>query len=519
MLQILYPLGFIVCISGLILWFYNQENPNRSRLMSQTFLGGFFVYLFSLAFSEGELSLKLWALFRDLMVIGIVSQGFNFLKGNKSLFFGGLALFYTVFYLFGLQKMNQTFSQMVSSPNTSINAEGAAASSDNGYFGELLVDLADEQQVEDFQQITNTYDLKWERAFYPEKAHQTNLDDYFLVDVQAKHLSQLEEIQEALRNSGLIDWVEENEQVQLKLPEQDHSLRKGKAFGLNDPSVNQLWGFEAMNIDMLYTHLNKNKIKPKRKALIAILDTGVDAKHEDLKDNFKSIRSKYDVDKAGHGTHCAGIAGAVSNNNKGVASFSQNNDFVNITSVKVLSDFGGGTQQGIIKGMIEATDKGADVLSLSLGGPSNRRRQKVYEDAVKYANAAGAIVVVAAGNSNSNSIDYAPANTPGVITVSAVDTMNNRASFSNYVSDLKMGIAAPGVKIYSTIPGDKYTNFNGTSMATPYVAGLLGLLKSIQPELTTKEAYQILNSTGANTGNTKMTGRLIQPAKAVMALD
>lgn len=505
MLQILYPLGFIVSITGLILWFYNQHDPSRSRLMSQAFLGGFFVYLFSLAFSEGELSLKLWALFRDLMVIGIVSQGFNFLKSNKSLFFGGLALFYTLFYLFGLQKMNQTFAQ--------ISTETAE------FYGELLVDLAEEQQVKDFEQITNTYDLKWERAFHPERAHQTNLDDYYLVDVKSKHLDQLQEIQAALRSSGLIDWVEENEQVQLNLPEQDNTLRRGRSYGLNDPSINQLWGFDAMNIDELYTILQKNKIKPKRKALIAILDTGVDAKHEDLKGNFKSIKSKYDADRAGHGTHCAGIAGAVSNNNKGVASFSRNNEYVNITSVKVLSDFGGGTQQGIVKGIIEATDKGADVLSLSLGGPSNRKRQKVYEDAVKYANAAGAIVVVAAGNSNTNAIDYSPANTPGVITVSALDTMNNRASFSNYVSDVKMGIAAPGVKIYSTIPNNGYTNFNGTSMATPYVAGLLGLLKSIQPELSTEEAYKIIHQTGIETGDTKKTGRLIQPAKAVTALD
>ena len=81
-----------------------------------------------------------------------------------------------------------------------------------------------------------------------------------------------------------------------------------------------------------------------------------------------------------------------------------------------------------------------------------------------------------------------------------------------------MAVAAPGVDIYSTIPGSKYAAFSGTSMATPYVAGLVGLMKSIKPDLTTKEVYKILNETGKATGNTKMTGRMIYPANAVLQL-
>ena len=194
------------------------------------------------------------------------------------------------------------------------------------------------------------------------------------------------------------------------------------------------------------------------------------------------------------------------------------NDFVEVTSIRVLSSFGGGTQQGIIKGILEAADKGADVISMSLGGRSTEKRQKAYEEAVQYANKAGAIVVVAAGNSNSNATLFAPANTPGVITVSAIDTLLHRAHFSNFITDLKMGVAAPGVKIFSTIPGSKYTAFNGTSMATPYVAGLLGLLKSLEPDLTTQKAYQVINDSGVKTKDTPLTGKLIQPAEAVKLL-
>ena len=251
---------------------------------------------------------------------------------------------------------------------------------------------------------------------------------------------------------------------------------------------------------------------------MVILDTGVDATHEDIAANFKSIKTKHDKDGNSHGTHCAGIAAAVSNNGKGIASFAPNNRFIQVSSVQVLSSFGSGTQRGIIKGILEAADNNASVISMSLGGRSSDSKQRAYRQAVSYANRKGAIVVVAAGNSNMNAKNYSPANTPGVITVSAVDDELNKATFSNFITDLEMGIAAPGVNIYSTIPDNKYAAFNGTSMATPYVAGLLGLMKAIDPKLTTSEAYTILNNTGKPTNDTELTGRFIQPNEVAKTL-
>jgi thermitase len=78
-----------------------------------------------------------------------------------------------------------------------------------------------------------------------------------------------------------------------------------------------------------------------------------------------------------------------------------------------------------------------------------------------------------------------------------------------------MGLAAPGVAIYSTLPNNTYGALNGTSMATPYVSGLIGLLKSFNPDLTTKEVYRILRETGATTKDGEKTGPLIQPLKAL----
>ena len=508
MLQVIYPLGFIVSLSGLILWFYYQDNPQRSRLMSSAFLGGFMIYLFSLAFSDGTLSTKLWVLFRDLMVLGVVSQGFNFIRRNTILFFGALGLLYYVFYAFGFQRMSQSLTEAPSRLSTEAN-----------FYGELLVDMVEGKDLEQLDRVLAAYGAtRYQRAFQPERADQTELDDYLVLDLPDTEVDRIADLEKDLLNSGLVDWVEENERIQLDPLEQVPSLRRGISYGINDPAVDQLWGFEAMKVNELYDLLRKQEVRPQRKALIAILDTGIDAAHEDLAANYKSIARKHDSDPQGHGTHCAGIAASVSNNKKGVASFSLQNDFVEVASVRVLGAYGGGTQQSIIKGIIEAADRGADVISMSLGGPSNRQRQRAYEQAIRYANKAGAIVVAAAGNSNANAANYSPANAPSAITVSAVDTNLNRASFSNYVTDVNQGIAAPCVQIYSTIPKNRYAAFNGTSMATPYVAGLLGLLKSIQPDLTTKQAYKIINSTGADTQNTAQTGKLIQPAAAVKAL-
>ena len=384
--------------------------------------------------------------------------------------------------------------------------------------GELLVELKENQQIAVLDAILNKYELTATPAFDPLRGSDTDLDDYYVVDVSNRKKYDLEQIKAEFMASGLVDWVEDNEVLEVKPMRADKIPAINKKFGINDPGLSQLWGFERMEMDQLYNYLRDNKIKPKKKALIAILDTGVDSKHEDIRDNFVSIKKKYDNDPKGHGTHCAGIAAAVSNNGVGVASFSTDNSYVKVTSIKVLNSSGMGTQQGIIRGIIEAADKGADVISMSLGGRSSQSKQTAYEKAVKYANDAGAIVIAAAGNSNRNAKDFAPVNAKGIIGVSAIDSGMNRAVFSNWVTDIPLGVAAPGVNIYSTLPGNKYASLNGTSMATPYVAGLVGLMKSLTPELTTIEAYQILNKTGKSTKSTQETGKLIFPAEAVKSL-
>ena len=158
---------------------------------------------------------------------------------------------------------------------------------------------------------------------------------------------------------------------------------------------------------------------------------------------------------------------------------------------------------------------GADVISMSLGSISSDSRQKAYEEAVKYANAKGSIVIAAAGNSNQNAKDYSPANAKGIISVSALGPDQRKAPFSNTVKDLSYGIAAPGMKILSTYPKGQYKEMDGTSMATPMVAGLVGMLKAFRTDITTQEVYNILYETGKALPDGKSTGRMIQAADAL----
>ncbi len=205
---------------------------------------------------------------------------------------------------------------------------------------------------------------------------------------------------------------------------------------------------------------------------IAIVDTGVQYDHPDLAG--KVVRG-YDFvdddsdpyDGNGHGTHCAGIAAAVTDNGRGIAGMAPN---ATIYAVRVLDDNGSGTLDDVANGIIHAADNGADVISLSLGAPVGAT---TLRNAVDYAWNSGSVVVAAAGNSGTSLPSY-PAYYDNAIAVTATDSNDNKASFSNYGS--WVDVAAPGVDIYSTYTGSSYRSLSGTSMATPHVAGLAGLL-------------------------------------------
>lgn len=296
-------------------------------------------------------------------------------------------------------------------------------------------------------------------------------------------------------NSNVL-WSEPNRVIKLpkvlkgSTPSEVDAIAKAP----NDALFGQQWA-----------HVNSQSVegwalaKTNRKAdvVVAIIDTGVDAEHPDLKAKMLPGYDAYGQGKEGkdlqgHGTHCAGIAAAIHNNEIGVAGFS--ND-AKIIPVKVLQDSGSGTYAAVADGIAWAAKSKADVLSMSLGGPS---ASQAITDAVALAVKNGKLVVAAMGNSgkNPNTISY-PAATPGVFSVGANDVKDKSASFSQVGKH--NAISAPGVNIMSTfptyasgMPGTNYGSISGTSMACPGVSGLAALVKSVNPSLKADQIKDIL---------------------------
>ncbi len=513
MFSLILIVSYLAAFVALSSWFFFKENDQIRPLMGKGFILSLGAYLGLSLLVPGVVS---WVSLGGHLALLFVGGFFlNTFSGYKMVFIPMLFLM-TVGYFLGMTGWAGWSYEQATIPTAS-----ATNLDELDPNNELLLEVSNGHQLSELQNIVEQYNLVLTRAFTLEDGAVTDLDDYYAVNIPDNQTDQYDAIVSAFQASGLVDHIEPNEILSLDPMEAKQvapNKKNERPYAVNDPDIDKVWGYEAMEVEALYQLMSDRKMTPKKKARIVIIDTGVDANHEDLADNYVSIKKEYDQDPHSHGTHCAGIAAAVSNNKLGIASFTPTGDFVEVSSVKVFGKYGNTTQRIIIDGMLLAADNGADVLSMSLGGPSTSQGMRAYKQAVEYANKKGAIVVVAAGNENMDASKRLPAAVDGVITVSALDTDLSKASFSNTVDQLKMGIAAPGAQIYSTIPGNGYEFFNGTSMATPYVAGLLGLMKSMHPKLTTKQAYAILKKTGKPTKDTQATGPLISPVGAMEAL-
>lgn len=488
-------------------WYALDLKGKKFRILGYAKIISALLYLASFVANYGfGLSILAW-LGRDLILFVLLMSSFElFLKYKSFKVFTALVLLGTGGYKLYVQN-KPALNVAETEYNYNKNAE-------------LIVNIKDTEQLKEISNIIAPYQGTLKQAF-PQLSDKdiTDLDNCYTIDIPNKELQ--DELANKLRESPLVEWVEINETYNLSPSEKSsgsssNSNTKSNWKDFNDPLLKNAWAFKYLEVNKLSAKLKKTK--PKKKAKIFILDTGVDAQHEDIKGNYTSISDKYDRDTHTHGTHCAGIANAVSNNGIGVASLNTNGKFATVTSITVLPN-GSGTQESIIDGMILAADNGADVISMSLGGRSSDQRQKAYNEAIEYANKKGAIVVVAAGNEGQNATTSVPASCKNVITVSAVADELVMAKFSNFVTDLEFKIAGPGVEILSTVPNNKYESMSGTSMATPYVAGLVGIMKSLDPDLTTKEVYNILNDTGLDTNDTEKTGKFLQPNNAINQID
>lgn len=498
-----YSFFFLAC--SLILWINFFEHKVLKPFFGVITLIALFSYAFHLFGDGSGINDKLGELSLNLFLLAVISLISQYTRKFWLLKLGWVALIGFVF---------------IKMLDTSRNNEHLLIQNDLDPNAEFLVDLQIKGEIpNDLQDIIKQYNLRTEIAFHMTSEDETDLDEYIILDVPNSNWDMLQRIYNKISKLKSLDWIEPNELIKQYplLPGQNNSLRS-KSIDVNDPDVNKQWSYTKTGMNELFTFLNKEKVQFQKRAKLYILDTGVDALHEDLSEAYLSSDIGSNTDVRGHGTHCAGIGGAVSNNKIGIASVSPNSNYYSISSIKVINDMGYGFQRNIINGILKAVDEGADVISLSLGAVSNQRRQTAYNEAVAYANLKNTIIVVAAGNSGENAKGYSPANSKGVIVVSAIDENLNKANFSNSVQDLKYGIAAPGVNIYSTMPKNNYASLSGTSMATPHVAGLVTLMKSFEPSLNTAEVYQILDNTGIPTTSRQLTGKLIQSDKAIKQL-
>jgi subtilisin family serine protease len=232
--------------------------------------------------------------------------------------------------------------------------------------------------------------------------------------------------------------------------------------------------------------------------LIAVIDTGVDHTHEDLDDG--RVRTDMDkdyvnddddaMDDHGHGTHVAGTIAAEANNGIGVAGVMWQAE---ILPLKVLTSYGVGSSDDIAAAIRYAADQDADVINMSLG---DFFCSQTIAEAVNYAYFDQGVVIVAAAGNSGSSISY-PAKHPPIIAVGATDHDDERAYFSSYGDALD--VVAPGVGIWSTVPGG-YDTFSGTSMASPHVAGVVGLLLAQRPDLTPGQVREILRQSADDLG-------------------
>jgi thermitase len=282
----------------------------------------------------------------------------------------------------------------------------------------------------------------------------------------------------ALRPHPLVEYAEPNYILHAVLTPNDPYF--SSQWGLTKIGASQAWDVTTGSSDLT----------------IAIVDSGIDLDHPDLSGK---IVLGYDYvnedwvpdDDYGHGTHVAGIAAAWTNNGQGVAGVSWG---ARLMALKALDAEGSGSYADAASAVTYAADHGAKIINLSLGGDYD---SQTLHDAVIYAHHAGCVLAAATGKDGGPVVLY-PAKYAQALAIAATDSNDQRAWFSNYGPEVD--VAAPGVSIYSTYLGSGYTYLNGTSMATPYVAGLAALIWSEVPSYTNDQVEGRIEMTALDLG-------------------
>jgi thermitase len=426
----------------------------------------------------------------------------------------------------------------------SLFAAGSALAKINTVPGEMIVKL---RNTKSFMKDLKSFGVEYKRPI--------NVSFGEFVVVKSLGKKSLNEIIDKLNQDPSVEYAEPHFVYDIVRPIEELSMealikssRPQLNYTPNDPKFVELWGLHNSGTNEPggstgvagadINALNAWDItKGSTSVTIAVIDTGVDYNHPDLKDQMWVNTAEkngtagvdddgngyvddmygYDfanndgdpIDGHGHGTHCSGTIGAAHNNGLGVAGVMAE---VKIMAIKFLSDSGSGSTEGAIRAIDYATKMNVDLMSNSWGGGG---RSQALADAIIRAKDAGILFTAAAGNSatNNDSKPHYPSNyqVDNVISVAALTAQNGLASFSCY-GRTTVHIAAPGHKILSTVTNGGYKVYSGTSMATPHVSGALGLLLAQEGRLPVLEVRERLMETSVPVselrGKTLNGGRL-----------
>ena len=331
------------------------------------------------------------------------------------------------------------------------------------------------------------------------------------------------------------------EEESASVYQEEISLDFGDLTRSNDPffgtsgswgqSYDDLWWLKRVNADDAWSMTRGAG------STVAVIDTGFDFNHPDIANNVWYNQTELnglpgvdddgngfidDVkgwdfqnndnnpqDDNGHGTHVAGIIGALADNAIGIAGVAPESK---ILPVKVLGSNGSGLVTNVISAIRYAANLGVQVINLSLGVAKaflSKTLQTSFQNAVKYALGKGAVVVAAAGNEGSDVKNSYPAGIHDVIAVGATDPTNQRAYFSNFGTELDfmapgvdiLSLRASGTSFGSNSTDPAYSRASGTSMASPIVAGVVALLKSWNPLMSFSEVYGRLRLSAVDLGS------------------